>query len=91
MLDTGENAAPVATVEGLVNDPTRFNINSLSFDDFVIYSSEQFQNQGLVADIRVRSVPPTKYSLVRRETAIVISPCFGLVLNHLPMSFVTHE
>jgi len=83
--------APITAIESLVNDPADFNVNSVTFYDFVIYATQQIQDQALISHIRMGSVAPSKPALFRRETAIVISPCLGLVLQHLlPMPFLIH-
>ena len=91
MFDARENAAPITAIESLVNDPADFDVDSVPFYDFVIYSTQQIQDQALISHIGMGSVTPSEHALFRRETAIVISPCFGLVLQHLlRMPFVVH-
>ena len=40
MLYARKDAAPVTAIESLVNDPADFNVNSVPFDDFVIYLAQ---------------------------------------------------
>lgn len=47
MLDAGEDAAPVTTVDRLVNDAADFYINSIATENPVVDSTEQIQQPAL--------------------------------------------
>ncbi len=57
MLDAGEDAAPVTAVEGFVNHSADFNVNPLALDNSVVYSTEQFQDLGLIPDAGEGPIP----------------------------------
>src|SRR5215204_1251450 len=70
MLDAGEDAAPVTTVEGLVNDDATLYIDSVPTENPVVDPTEQIQQPAL---------------LPRGGIAIglmVVSPYFRFVLRH---------
>src|SRR3989442_15058402 len=91
MFNAGKDAAPVPTIESLVNDSANFKVNSVPAQNFVIYPTQQFPEPTLISQIRMRrgSMKPLEHVLFSRETGFVISPCFGVVLKHpLPMPFM---
>lgn len=83
MFNASKNATPVTAVERFVNNPSCLNVNSLAFDDFVIYATKQFENEGLISYIWMRPVPSLERVLFRRRIGFVAAPRFGLVLKHL--------
>ena len=83
MLDAGVNAAPVATIQSLINDAANLYVDPVTLYDFVINLAQQFQNQTLISHIRICSVTPSEQTLLGREIALAISPGLGFVLPHL--------
>ncbi len=93
MLNARKDAAPVSSIECLVNDSADFNINSVPAQNFVIYSAQQFQDEAAIVHIRIlRGTSKASERLIfLRETDFVTPPSFGLILKHLsPMSFMVH-
>ncbi len=70
VFDTGEDAAPVTAVDGLINNPADLYINSVTTQNPVVDSSEQIQEPALFLDRRIISAFPS------------ISPCFWFVVRH---------
>lgn len=71
MLDAGEDAAPVTTVDRLVNYAADLYIDSITTENPVIDSTEQIQQPALF--------PHRGTTII---TLVVISPDFRLVLLH---------
>src|SRR5687768_15566671 len=92
MLDARKDAAPVGAVDCLVNHLTDFDINSVPSKYFVIYSSQQFQDETSIVDVRSRMrTRPSERVRLFRKSVFVASPSFGLVLTHLlAMPFTLH-
>ena len=70
MLDAGEDAAPVTTVDRLVNDAANLYIDSVATENPVVDSTKQIQQPALFPGRRIAI------------TLMVISPGFGFVLLH---------
>src|SRR5215213_829797 len=70
MLDACEDAAPVATVDCLINYTTDFHINPVATQNPVVYAPEQIEKPALFA--------------LRRVTVrlVTVTPGFGFVLRH---------
>lgn len=71
MLDTGEDAAPVTTVDGLINDATNLYVDPVAAENPVVDSTEQIQQPALF---------PGGGSTI---TLMVVSPDFRFVLLHV--------
>jgi hypothetical protein len=52
MLDACEHAAPVPTVQSLVNDPSYLDVNAIAGDDLVVHPTEQVEDLRCVSRIR---------------------------------------
>ena len=70
MLDAGEDAAPVTTVDSFVNDSSHFDINFVATQNPVVYPAQQIQQAALL---------PHRGLAVRLLT---IAPGFGFVMRH---------
>ena len=70
MLDAGEDAAPVTTVNRFVNDSANFDINFVATQNPVVYPAQQIQQAALL---------PHRGLAVRLLT---IAPGFGFVMRH---------
>ena len=70
MLDTGENTAPVTTIQSLVNNSVNFYINPVAAQDPVIEPTQQIEKPALLAHGGFAG------------GILAISPCFGFVVRH---------
>ena len=70
MLDAGEDAAPVTTVDRFVNNSADFYINPVTTQNPVVNATEQIQKPALFPYRRIAS------------GLLTISPCFRFVLRH---------
>src|ERR1041385_9056106 len=73
MLDAGEDAAPVTTVDRFVNHPSDLDINAIATQNPIVDPSQQIQQAALLPRRRLTVIWPT------------VSPGFGLVLRHGPL------
>ena len=70
MLDAGEDAAPVTTINRLVHNAANFYINSIATQNSVVNAAEQieqpalFPHRGLAVGL------------------LIVPPCFRFVLRH---------
>lgn len=83
MLDPGKHTAPITAVQSFVNNPADFNVDSVPFDYFVVYSAQQFEDQALITHIGIATVTSPEDAFFRGEIAIVSSPSFGFVMRLL--------
>ena len=81
MLDAGENAAPIAAVQSLVNNSVDFDIHSFAADDPVVDAAKEIEQPALVEDAWVRRSRRTRQGVVYR---IVATPCFRFVHRGSP-------
>ena len=70
MLDTREDAAPVATVDSFVNNSTNLYINSIATEYPVVDAAEQIEEPALFPHRRIAG------------RLLGVSPCFGFVVRH---------
>jgi hypothetical protein len=67
MLDAGEDAAPVTTVDGFINHSANLYINSIATEYPVVNAAEQIEEPALFPHRRIAG------------RLLGVSPCFGFV------------
>lgn len=70
MLDTGEDAAPVTTVDGFINNSADLYVNSIPTEYSVVDAAKQIEEPALFPHRRIAG------------RFVSVSPCFGFVLRH---------
>jgi hypothetical protein len=70
MLDAREDAAPVTTIDRLINDAADLNVNPIATQNPVVDAPEQIEKPALFAAGRVAA------------RLVIVSPCFGFILQH---------
>lgn len=72
MLDAGEDAAPVTTVDRLVNDSSHLDINLVATQNPIVDPAQQIQQATLLPHRGLAA------------GALIVSPDFGFVMRHGP-------
>ena len=80
MLDSGEHAAPVTTIDGFVNNPTALNINLIAAEDFVVDSSEKVEQSTLLSRRRPCS-HTMRQPIICEHVDVVSAPAFRSVTS----------
>lgn len=78
MLDSGEHAPPVATIDGFVNNPTTLNINLIAAEDFIVDSSEKVEQSTLLSRSRPCS-HTMRQPIICQHVDVVSAPTFWSV------------